>query len=327
MIDKSLTTLLDASSILGLVTIVEVIDVVAAAVREQAAGDISQAQRVSLLGGTTLLMAAASEDRRGIAGKLVSIAPTNRAQGLATIQGLAIWLDYKTRRPLVLADASTVTALRTGALTAVATRALARPEASCLAMVGAGGQALAQVESVLAVRPIKEIRLVSGHAESSERFRAEIDRRFPHLKASVSHDVASAVEDADVVCLATTSRAVLIELANVPAHVHVNAVGAYRPDMMEVGASLFAGASVVCVDDLGGALREAGDLMAAIAAGQLDQSSVRELGEFTEGNGTRGDAPTVFKSVGSAAADLALLHLLAERAAAQADLPRFDFSK
>ncbi len=325
--DRSLTTLLDTNTIRGLVTIEETIDVVAAALREQVAGFISPAPRVSLLHGSTLLMAAASENRGGVAGKLVSIVPANRAQGLASIQGLAIWIDYVTRRPLLLADATTITSLRTGALSGIATRALARPEASCLAMVGAGGQALAQVESVLAVRPIKEVRLVSEHPESSERLRVEILQRFPQLNAVVTRDIASAVQGADVVCLATTARAALVELADVPAYVHVNAVGAYRSDMKEVGTSLFAGASIVCVDDLGGALQEAGDLMAAIAAGQLDQSSVRELGELSENNVDRGDAPTVFKSVGSAAADLALLCLLAERAAKQPDLPRFDFTK
>jgi ornithine cyclodeaminase len=325
--DTSLTTLLDASAIGRLVTISEVIEAITAAAREQVAGLISPAQRASLLKGSTLLMAAASEDRSGVAGKLVSIVPSNRTKGLATIQGLAIWLDHTTRRPLMLADATTLTALRTGALSAVATRALARPEASCLAMIGAGGQALAQVESVLAVRPLEEVRIVSEHAETAEQLRGVIAWRFPDLKASVSPDIGSAVADADIVCLATTARAPLVELADVPAHVHVNAVGAYRPDMMEVGVSLFAGAGVVCVDDRGGALREAGDLMAAIAAGKLDESSVRELGELTEGDGAHSHAPTIFKSVGSAAADLALLHLLAERAAGHPDLPRFDFAK
>ncbi|HKH87751.1 MAG TPA: hypothetical protein VKA05_02970 [Acidimicrobiales bacterium] len=323
---SSPTTLLDAGSIGRLVTIADVIDAIAAAVEEQVGGQISPAERASLLGGSTLLMAAASETHHGVAGKLVSIIPANRGQGLATIQGLAVWLDFATRRPLLLADATALTALRTGALTGVATRALARLESACLAMVGAGGQALAQVESVLAVRPIEEVRVVSQHADTAEALCGEIGRGAPDLKVSVSPDIGSAVADADIVCLATTSRAALVELADVPTHVHVNAVGAYRPDMREVGVSLFGGAGIVCVDDLGGALREAGDLMAAIAAGALDESSVVELGQVVGGVGG-GRAPSVFKSVGSAAADLALLHLLAERAAEHPELPRFDFAR
>ncbi len=325
--ESSPTTLLAAGTIARLVTLAEVIDAVAAGAVEQAAGRISPAERASLLGGSTLLMAAASETRPGLAGKLVSIIPANRGLGLATIQGLAVWLDVATRRPLLLADATALTSLRTGALTGVATRVLARPEASCIAMVGAGGQALAQVESVRAVRPIEEVRVVSQHAETAEGLCGEIARSAPDLKVSASPDVASAVRGADVVCLATTSRDTLVELADVSPHVHVNAVGAYRPDMREVGVSLFGGAGVVCVDDLGGALREAGDLMAAIAAGALAESAVLELGQVVEGAGSRGPGPTVFKSVGSAAADLAVLHLLAERAVEDPDLPRFDFAR
>src|SRR6185437_14419347 len=133
-----------------LVTMNDVIDAVGQAARERAAGTITAAPRVALPGGKTLLMAAESAERGGVATKVVSVAPANRADGLTTIQGLASWLDYKTRRPLLIADATAATALRTGALSGVATKALAPPGASVLAMVGVGGMATALVEACVA---------------------------------------------------------------------------------------------------------------------------------------------------------------------------------
>ncbi len=328
------TVLLSSSDIRRLVTITDVIEAVGLAAREHAAGPISRAPRVGIPGGGTLLMAAASAERGGVAAKIVSIAPANRAAGLATIQGLAAWFDYGTRQPLLVADATAMTALRTGGLSGAATKALALPDASVLAMIGVGGQAQCQVEAVAAVRPIEQVRLASLRRPSAEQFGQQLCAVLPGRRISVVDDVAAAVRDADVVCLATTSIAALIEHADLQPGVHVNAVGAYRPDMREVGISVFGAASVVCADDREGALREAGDLMDAVALGALDPASLLELGAIMDRTGDApargdgpGDAPTVFKSVGSSAADLALLGLLLQRARAEPGLPAIDFAR
>jgi len=323
------TVLLSGSDIRRLVTITDAIEVTQQAAREQAAGPLSAAPRVGLPGGGTLLMAAASADRGGVAGKIVSIAPENRGAGLATIQGLACWFDYTTRRPLLIADATAVTALRTGALSGVATRALAPPGASVLAMIGSGGQALTQIQAVAAVRPIKHVRVASLHRESAERIGEQLGTVLPDLDVCICEGLARAVAEADIVCLATTARSALIEAGDLSPEVHVNAAGAYRPDMREVGTSVFAAATLVCSDDAAGALREAGDLMDAVAAGVLPPASVTELGALPglgagPPAGRRG--VTVFKSVGSAAADLAVLDLLFRRATAEPDIPGFDFA-
>ena len=323
------TILLASSDIRRLVTITDVIGAVGQAAREHATGPISRAPRVSVPGGGTLLMAAASAERGGVAAKIVSIAPGNRATGLATIQGLAAWFDHATRQPLLVADATAMTALRTGALSGAATEALAPLGASVLAMVGVGGQARCQVEAVAAVRPIEQVRLVSLRRASAEQFGQELCAVLPGRRISVFGDVAAAVRDADIVCLATTSTAALIEQADLQPGAHVNAVGAYRPDMREVGVSVFRAASVVCADDREGALSEAGDLMDAVALGVLDPASLLELGMIMDRPGSQpaNGAPTVFKSVGSAAADLALLDLLLQRAQAEPSLPTIDFAR
>jgi len=321
--------LLSGSDVRRLVTITDVIEVIERAAREQARGPITSAPRVGLPGGGTLLMAASSRERGGIATKVVSIAPANREAGLATIQGLASWFDYTTRRPLLVADATAITALRTGALSGAATRLLAPPGSRVLAMIGAGGQALSQVEAVIAVRPIEQVRVASLDRTSAERFGELLLARIAGCDVRVFDDPAAAVHDADVVCLATTAGSALIESADLRQEVHVNAVGAYRPDMREVGKSVFAAASLVCSDDPQGALHEAGDLMDAVTAGLLDPASIIELGALLGSDaGRRAGAGgiTVFKSVGSAAADLALLDLLLRRAAAEPGLRSFDFA-
>jgi ornithine cyclodeaminase len=320
------TLLLDASTIPRLVTMKDVIEVVWQAARERAAGVVVAAPRVALPGGT-LLMAAESQERGGVAAKLVSVAAGNRAAGLSTIQGLASWLDYTTRRPLLVADAPAVTALRTGALSAVATQALAPPEASVLAMVGTGGQALSLIEACAAVRPIEQVLLASLHRASAEDLRSKLRAFRPELDVRVCDSVKEAVKDASIVCLATTSVTALVEDSDVRSDVHINAVGAYRPDMRELGVSVLAAATVVCSDDPHGALREAGDLMAAVACGKPTAGSVLDLGAL-DGQYDRAHRRgiTIFKSVGTATADLALLDLLWQRARADGTIPSFEFS-
>jgi ornithine cyclodeaminase len=321
------TLLLGASDIRRLVTMKDVIEVVGQAARERAAGGLVSAPRVALPGGVTLLMAAASKERGGVATKVVSVSPSNRTTGLATIQGLASWLDYDTRRPLLVADATAATALRTGALSGVATQALAPPEASVLAMVGVGGMALSLVEACAAVRPIEQVLLASLHRESAEKFRGRLGELHPELDVRICESVSEAVKEADVACLATTSLTALVEERDVRPDAHINAVGAYRPDMHELGASVLAGATFVCSDDPHGAFREAGDLMDAVACGALSAESVIDLGTLDENfDLAQRSGMTIFKSVGTAMADLALLNLLWQRAEADGTVPRFEFS-
>ena len=123
-------------------------------------------------------MAGGVGQARGVAAtKVVSVAPANRACGLSTIQGLASWLDYATRRPLLIADATAATALRTGALAGVATKALAPPGASVLAMVGTAEWPTSLVEACAAVRPITRVLLTSLHRESAEEFGRKLGSR------------------------------------------------------------------------------------------------------------------------------------------------------
>jgi ornithine cyclodeaminase len=321
-----MTLLLSASVIRQLVTMNDVIDAIGQAARERAAGALTAAPRVALPGGKTLLMAGESQDRGGVATKVVSVAPANREIGLTTIQGLASWLDYTTRKPLLIADATAATAMRTGALSGVATKALAPLGATVLAMVGTGGMALSLVEACAAVRPITQVLLASQHRESAEEFGRMLSELHPELDVRICASVTEAVKDADIVCLATTSTEALVEDRDVRPDVHINAVGAYRPDMHELGASALSAATLVCSDDPHGAPREAGDLAGAVASGALSAESIIDLGALDAYDLEKRSGMTIFKSVGTAMADLALLELLWQRAAADNTIPSFEFS-
>jgi ornithine cyclodeaminase len=323
------TALLTASDVRSMVSLGDVITAVSHALQERSLGRIAAAARAVVPGGRTLVMAAASPELGGVAAKIISVAPGNRALGLTTIQGVATWLDLATTRPLVIADATALTALRTGALSALATQVLAGEGASTLAMIGAGGQALAQVEAICHVRPIKDVRVASQHLESAEALCEQVAKVFPNVTVGASTDVAGAVRGADIVCVATTATKAVLLPEDVRSHAHVNAVGAYRPDMKEVAGPVFAKAAVVCADDVDGALREGGDLMGAVSDGDLDPVNILELGLLlAAGHPAQAhrDHLTVFKSVGSSVADLAVLSLLAQRAHDRDDLRRVDFS-
>ena len=171
------------------------------------------------------------------------------------------------------------------------------------------------------------MQLASSHRESAEELRRRLRSARPDLEVRICDSVRRAVQDAALVCLATTSVSTLVEAGDVRPDVHINAVGAYRPDMRELGASVLGAAELVCSDDPPGALREAGDLMEAVACGALRAESIIDLGELdARFDRAQRRGITIFKSVGTASADLALLDLLWQRAEADGSIPRFEFS-
>ena len=148
---------LDADAIRAGVPIADMLDAVEAAYRDVAAGrDRSPIRsRVELPNGDLLLMPGVRAESSGASVKLVTVTPANAGRGLPTIHALVVWLDAETGRPLALIDGETLTAMRTGAASGVATRLLARPDASTVALIGAGAQAEWQLRAVLAARPIR----------------------------------------------------------------------------------------------------------------------------------------------------------------------------
>lgn len=216
--------------------------------------------------------------------KVVSIVPGNPV-------GLVVVFD-EDGSPLGVVDGPTVTAIRTGAGSGLATKLLARDDASTLAMLGSGAMAFDQIEAVKTVRPIDRVLVWSRSIDHARRMAERVG-------GEAVTDADEAVAAADVVSCATPATTPLFDPDAVRPGTHVNAVGAFTPEMAELAPGLLERAYVV-VDDVDAAAAEAGDL---IRAGREPSATLRDL---IEGRAPAiGEDVTVFKSVGIAAQDVA----------------------
>ena len=269
---------------------------------------------VSTEGGISLFMPGYLPREGHLAAKVVSVYAENRSSGLPVIQGVVLVLDSQTGMPVALMNGAFLTALRTGAAGGLATELLAVEDASALAVFGAGPQARTQIEAVRAVRPIQEVRLVSRPAEGARVLARELEG----VDVEVFEDPAEAVDGAQVIVTATDSREPVFPGGAIRKGVHVNAIGAFTPEMAEVDGDLVARAKVV-VDLRATVMAEAGDLVQAIKAGVFSLESIHaELGEVVNGDRSGRESPeeiTLFKSVGNAAQDVAVAGRILDAAA------------
>jgi ornithine cyclodeaminase/alanine dehydrogenase-like protein (mu-crystallin family) len=294
----------------------ECVEVMAQALVDLQNGDVWQPLRPvirppdepSLMG---LMPAHRSRPVSSYAIKTVCIFPGNRARGLDSHYGTVTLFDGETGMPRAIADAAGVTAIRTAAVSAVATRALARADATRLAILGAGVQARSHLEALAAVRPFTEAR-VWGRDEAKAREVVEAaDVPFP---VEVAPSTREALDGADVVATTTASQAPILERAWLAPGTHVNAVGSSIPTTREIDTKTMAEAALFA-DRRESFYAEAGDYL--LAADALGEPEVRELGEVLTGavDGRRSDEElTLFKSLGLAVEDLATIEHLYRRA-------------
>lgn len=255
---------------------------------------------VEVPAGQLLLMPSHAADAVGV--KLVSVAPGNPGQGLARIQGIYVLMDADTLAPRAVLDGSALTSLRTPAVSAVATKRLAVPDASRLVVFGAGPQAEGHVRAMQAVRPIARVRIFARDPASARRLAERLDDL--ELDVAPGHD--SDLGQADVICTCTTARTPVVRAADVAGHVHVNAIGSHEPEVREVDSALVRVAQIA-VETRPAALAEAGDLLIPLRAGEIDVAALLwDLGELVRGEGPVADPDrhSLFKSVGIAYADL-----------------------
>jgi alanine dehydrogenase len=315
--------LLSATDIQRLVPMADAIAVVKRAFAELSAGKatvpVRTAMPIAAHGGTALYMPAYLAASHSLGLKAVAVYPSNRERGLPTIFAAILLQDAATGRPLALIDGTYVTALRTGAATGAATDVLARPEACRLCLFGTGGQAPTQLQGVCAVRPITAVTVYGRNTGKAADF-IERMRALPfaqQLEFHLATDPREAVHMADIIVTATSARAPLFAAPDVHAGTHINAIGAFTPEMLEVPQELVAAAKVV-VDSREACMAEAGDLLIPIREGLISANHIyAELGELVAGQKagrTSATEITLFKSVGNAVQDLAVGMLALERA-------------
>jgi ornithine cyclodeaminase/alanine dehydrogenase-like protein (mu-crystallin family) len=204
--------------------------------------------------------------------------------------------------------------VRTGAASGLATRYLARPDASRLTIFGSGTQALTQVLAVASVRPLRQVRVLSRDAGRRERLLAELAAN--GISAIAGGDQREAVESADIITTITSAGSPLFPGAWLRPGQHLNVAGSNWPERREVDGETVSRADLLVADDVAAARVEAGDLLLAEADGRLDWAMVHSLREVTAGAVKRASPHeiTLFKSVGLAIEDLAVAATVLERA-------------
>jgi ornithine cyclodeaminase/alanine dehydrogenase-like protein (mu-crystallin family) len=241
--------------------------------------------------------------------KEIVVTPDNPTRGLDAHQGAVLLHDGQTGELVAILNASPVTEIRTAAVSAVATRALARPGASRVAILGAGVQAKAHVDAMRAVLDDPEIRVWARRLEAAEELAGRIG-------ATVAPSVDAALFGAEIVCTTTSASKPVVERRWLATGAHVNAVGAFGPNR-ELDNETMAGASLF-VDRRESALNEGGDYGLAAADGAIGPDHIKaELGEVLAGmhpGREHEDELTVFKSYGIGVEDLATADLVVRRA-------------
>ncbi|MFP3854067.1 MAG: ornithine cyclodeaminase family protein [Anaerolineales bacterium] len=256
--------------------------------------------------GVTLFMPALVPQTHEMAIKVVSVFPRNSQLELPTIHALVLALDPTNGQPLALIEGGSLTALRTGAGSGLATKLLARPEASTVGIFGSGVQARSQLEAVCEVRHIQTVRVYSPTRSHALAFAKEMAGKGPIPENIQVADSPSGLMTADVLCTATTSTTPVFDGDELQPGTHINAVGSFTPEMEEVDLRTLE-QSTIFVDSRSAVLEEAGELIGPIQRGDLSEEAIHaEIGEVVlnraEGR-TSEDEITYFKSVGVAVQD------------------------
>jgi len=242
--------------------------------------------------------------------KEIVIVPTNPSRGLDTHMGGVLLHDGETGELVAIMNASPITEIRTAAVSAVATRALARPDAQRVAILGAGAQARGHVNAMRAVLDDPEIRIWARRLEAAEELAGEVG-------GTVSPSVDAALFGAEVVCTTTGSIEPIVEKRWLARGAHVNAVGSCFPTTRELDTETVAHSSFF-TDRRESCLNEAGDYILAAAEGAIGPDHIKaELGEVLAGmhpGREHEDELTVFESLGIAVEDLASAELVVRRA-------------
>lgn len=249
--------------------------------------------------------------------KLVTIFPGNHGTELDAHQGYVMLFDPDRGFPVALVDGSEITSIRTAAVSALATRHLANPDAGDLALIGAGIQARSHLRAIQEVRQLRRVRVFSRQKPHRETFAREMSV-LAAVDIEVVDNAQDALIDADIVCTTTSSKEPVLSRDWLSAGVHVNAVGACVPTARELDSATVAAARVV-VDSRESALAEAGDLLLAQQDGSFEVSldNLPELGEVILGtaNGRRStEEITVFESLGLGVEDLVAADWVVRRA-------------
>jgi ornithine cyclodeaminase len=303
---------LNHSEVEALLPIRECIPVMEDALAALARGESHQPLRMIVqprgaTGDMALMPSYRAGERAAYGLKAVCFFAGNPARGLDSHQGGVMLFSAETGELLALMNASAITAIRTAAVSGVATKLLARQDASDLAIIGSGVQARAHLEAMACVRPIHRARVASLTIDHARRFADELKSIYQFPIEAVE-SVEAAVRGADLIVTATTAEKPILKREWLSAGSHLNVVGSSIPTTREVDTATMAAASLY-VDRRESTLNEGGDYLFAMRDGAVGPDHIRaEIGELLIGKHsgrTLQEEITLFKSLGLAIEDLA----------------------
>ena len=251
--------------------------------------------------------------------KAICVFPENPLQGKDAHQGAVMLFSRETGELVALMNASEITAIRTAAVSGVATRLLAREDANELAIIGAGVQARTHLAALACVRSLKRVRVAARNVEHAQRL---VDEMQPNVRSSIEAVPTNedAVRGADVVVTATSSLEPVLKREWISPGAHINAIGTHSPNSREIDSATMAAARIF-VDRRESALNESGDYLLAAKEGVIGPDNIAgEIGELligTKSGRTSATEITLFKSLGLAIEDVACAEYLYQNAKAQ----------
>src|SRR5262245_31025758 len=328
--------LLTEKDVKAVLSMDDLIDAMATALRSFSAGDVEQPVRsVVSVGGTegffgtmpAFVRAVGDGGRGALGAKLVTVFGANAGKGLPSHLASILLLDAETGAVLAFLDGRYITEARTAAVSAVSSRLLARPTAKSLAIIGSGVQARSHLDALSRVHSLKQVTVWSPTKQHRDNFVANVtslapthpdegESRCQAPDISAVEHAGEAVVGADIIVLVTSSPVPVIESGWVKPGAHVISVGACRPTQREMDPELIARARFF-VDSRAAALVESGDVVMGIQEGRFGPDHiVAELGELIGGRpGRTSDAEiTIFKSLGMAVEDVTAADLAYRRA-------------
>ena len=274
--------------------------------------------------GQCLFMNGYAAPAKALGVKIVSVYPENINKNLTSVPATMVLVDAETGVVNSLIDGTYLTRLRTGAISGLATEILSRKDSKIFALFGTGGQAVTQLEAVLTVRNIEEVRVFDVFKERAKDFAKKMSDKFGkkfNVKIIAAESSDAAVDNADIITTVTTSKKPVFDANKVKKNVHINGVGSYTPEMVEIPGDILVMANKIYVDTRDGAINESGDLITPIKDGLITIEKINgELGEVINGlikGRESDDEMTFFKTTGSAVLDLVAAQKIYEKAKAK----------
>jgi len=272
--------------------------------------------------GHSLYMPGYAAKGNALGVKIVTVYPHNVHKGIGSVLSTMVLQNEDTGEVNAIIDGTYLTKIRTAAVSGAATDLLAKKKSKIFAMFGTGGQAESQLEAVLAVRNIKEVRLFGVNREKTKAFTKKMDAKFQgkyNVKFVDAESSDAAIVDADIITSVTTSKKPTFNGKLVKKGVHINGIGSYTPDMHEIDEFILLNAGKVYVDTRDGVLNESGDFIIPVNEGKCtDDIITGELGDLILGRTPRRENEeeiTFFKSVGSGILDVVTARRIYEKAA------------